>query len=61
VFTYHYFGSDSYWEDKTGYTVKCDRRDNWCPVQSVVDGVAEKIEEDLSWELEKMKMNCRYF
>lgn len=61
VFTYHYFGSESYWEGKNGYTVKCDRHDNWCPVQSVIDNVAERIEDDLSWELEKAKMNCGYF
>lgn len=60
VFDYHFNGSESYWENRGGYKVKCDKHDNWCPVQSVIDKVAEKIEDDIEWEMEKVKLNKGY-
>ena len=46
IFTYYSIGDDSYWESKSGNSVKCHRSDNWCPVQSVIDAVVERIEEE---------------
>ncbi len=55
VWTYRYFGSDSYWETKTGAKIPCGKYDNWCNVDDIINVVGERIEDELRLAIENMR------
>ena len=56
IYTFYYFGDDSYWESSNGHRLKCDKKDHWCPVQSIIDSVSDRVIDEIEWECEKLRM-----
>ena len=55
VWKYYFAGEESYWLTKDGTHIPCNRSDNWCAVEDVIDAVGERIEDELRSAINAIK------
>lgn len=57
IFTFHWSGTASYWQDNTRHTIMCKQSDCWCYVDSIINSVAQRLEDEMRDELDRQKNN----
>lgn len=56
VWKFCYSGYDSYWLTKDGKQIKCNKYDNWCNVEDIIDEVTSRIEEEIISRLTEIRL-----
>lgn len=56
IFTYCLSGSTSYWKNDSGQIVYCRDNQQWYYVSSIIDAVAQRLEDELREELQRGKV-----